>query len=695
MKILILTVLISACSAIFAQQETAKIWSRTYNSGIKELSRMTKTDNSGNVFIAGFKSNSGNWEDPTARIILLKYSPEGSLLWSKTFQSRSGGRTAPYSMAVDDSGNAYICGVADTLNNILYSRALVVKFKGNGDTVWSRYNGISLYQWAYKDIKVDHSGTVYLSYELHVSSGPSPGWASYCVKYNTAGVLLWSSTQNINVADAKVDIDGSGNAYLAGTRYSPVPYDIFVTQIDQNGTPQWSTVYNNPNNSNDVVTALKVEPTTGDVFVTGWSGVMGPEQIETIKLSAGLGQLQWAKRTSGTFSGGFNTTSAIELGSNNDLYVCGTFTNNSTGRDAFLIKYNTSNGNETFRKIYSSGNNNTAETGCSVAVDPAGNVIFAGTRSAYHDVFFQKFSSAGSLVSSCLFNDSLNVSENIPVSVVFGSGNKMYITSNDTMQNNSSSDITITAFDVIGVNTSTICRSINLPIPDNQSVYDTIQVNTGTDNLVRLELRIDSLVHTNAKDLIISLISPNGVTRQLSVNSGLNIPSTGMIHTVFSDSALMPIDSGSVTYTGYFAPKEFLGIHNSFSPDGAWILKITDTFGGNTGTLYKWCLNVTYQTPIGIQNVSGEVPETFILSQNYPNPFNPVTNIRFSVPAASNVKITVYDITGREAAVLVNEFKTRGNYNVDFNAAGLSSGVYFYRLETKDFTDVKKMVLVK
>ncbi len=83
------------------------------------------------------------------------------------------------------------------------------------------------------------------------------------------------------------------------------------------------------------------------------------------------------------------------------------------------------------------------------------------------------------------------------------------------------------------------------------------------------------------------------------------------------------------------------------------------------------------------------------MSQNYPNPFNPTTNIKLQIPKAGNVKITVFDVTGKEVAILVNENLSAGEYKVDFNATGLTSGVYFYRIETVSFTDVKKMMLIK
>lgn len=97
----------------------------------------------------------------------------------------------------------------------------------------------------------------------------------------------------------------------------------------------------------------------------------------------------------------------------------------------------------------------------------------------------------------------------------------------------------------------------------------------------------------------------------------------------------------------------------------------------------------------GITPVSNEVPGTFRLEQNYPNPFNPVTNIKFAVAKTGNVSLKIYDISGREVALLVNQQLSSGVYNYDFNASHLSSGIYFYILKTAEFTDTKKMVLVK
>ncbi len=88
-------------------------------------------------------------------------------------------------------------------------------------------------------------------------------------------------------------------------------------------------------------------------------------------------------------------------------------------------------------------------------------------------------------------------------------------------------------------------------------------------------------------------------------------------------------------------------------------------------------------------------PESFVLYQNYPNPFNPVTNLKFEIPGSGFVTLKVYDILGNEAATLVNEKKSAGSYQVTFDGSNLASGIYFYKLEAGNFTETKRMVLIK
>src|SRR5205085_12490134 len=106
-------------------------------------------------------------------------------------------------------------------------------------------------------------------------------------------------------------------------------------------------------------------------------------------------------------------------------------------------------------------------------------------------------------------------------------------------------------------------------------------------------------------------------------------------------------------------------------------------------------IKIGNDTLVGISNHNNEIPSTYSLAQNYPNPFNPSTQISFGLPKTGHVELKVYDIAGREVATILNEIRQAGNYNVEFNASEFASGVYFYTIRSNDFTETKKMVLIK
>jgi len=118
-------------------------------------------------------------------------------------------------------------------------------------------------------------------------------------------------------------------------------------------------------------------------------------------------------------------------------------------------------------------------------------------------------------------------------------------------------------------------------------------------------------------------------------------------------------------------------------------------------TAYSCYGNNLFLDDILVQGFDGSVipltftPEKYSLEQNYPNPFNPSTKINFSLPKQSLVTLKIFDMLGREVAELVNKELTPNNYSIDFNASNIPSGVYFYKLETSEFTDVKRMMLIK
>jgi len=151
-----------------------------------------------------------------------------------------------------------------------------------------------------------------------------------------------------------------------------------------------------------------------------------------------------------------------------------------------------------------------------------------------------------------------------------------------------------------------------------------------------------------------------------------------------------------------FPPLELLTTNDSIwiAPDN-WIVK--DVIPANNIDLSflgfppftipgLWTEVTDTVTSIGDEIIS---PNTIYLAQNYPNPFNPSTNFEFQIASFGFVSLKVYDVLGREVATLINEDKSAGTYKVEFNASGLTSGIYFYRMIAGRLIETKKMILLK
>lgn len=178
--------------------------------------------------------------------------------------------------------------------------------------------------------------------------------------------------------------------------------------------------------------------------------------------------------------------------------------------------------------------------------------------------------------------------------------------------------------------------------------------------------------------------------------SGLNI------HLVWQDN----IDGNDEIYYKYssnagisFSANQRLTENQSFSVYPCHTVSASgvhavwrDFRDGNWEVYYK-------RNPIGnltnLQCISGGTPDKFSLSQNYPNPFNPVTNIAFSIQKSSFVKLTIFDALAGNVAVLMNQKLEPGNYITNWDASNFSSGVYLYKLETDEFAEIRKMILLK
>jgi hypothetical protein len=224
--------------------------------------------------------------------------------------------------------------------------------------------------------------------------------------------------------------------------------------------------------------------------------------------------------------------------------------------------------------------------------------------------------------------------------------------------------------------------------------------------------------------------SYNPATRQLVVNASAtalrNIDSTVKINFSITESNLVYYQAGNSSCPGgsnyvhkYVVRSMVNGALGEELSTGTWTLGTTKNKTWTTTIDAGWnaancevgvfayvsmggvlnsgspVLQTTKETVItGVGN-SGEILDGFSLSQNYPNPFNPVTNIKFTVPKNGHVTLKVYDMIGNEVGTICNSYLQKGAYNGGFDGINLASGVYFYRLTAGEYTDTKKMTLVK
>lgn len=249
---------------------------------------------------------------------------------------------------------------------------------------------------------------------------------------------------------------------------------------------------------------------------------------------------------------------------------------------------------------------------------------------------------------------------------------------------------TDTSVKLIKINKS----NLNKPIPPNGTVYDSASrpfYNISSSFVNNVSVNLDSVLCPVSSDLEVELIHQS-VDDTLIYNTGDS--DSNYTGTTLDDNG-MPLSLGFAPFTGFFKPYKTLSQFNNHDPGSNWILKIHNK-GTGTGTLKAWTLNIAYSyNPIGITPVSSDVPKSFSLRQNYPNPFNPGTVINFNISSAVFVNITVYDILGREVKTLVNEQLMPGTYKTDWNAENFVGGIYFYKMRAGNYSETRKMVLLK
>lgn len=521
----------------------------------------------------------------------------------------------------------------------------------------SRYEGAVDSSDQAKDIAVDAQGNIYVGATSYGSTSRSD---FLLIKYNSAGVQQWAQRYNgtTNWLDdlIAIGLDAAGNIYVTGSTFqSGSIYNIATLKYNPAGVLQWTKVYNGVTNNNDEPEAMKVDA-AGNVYVMGITAISGSNRdFLLIKYSA-AGNEEWVKTYGGT-SNGSDLPQGIALDNSGNIYLTGYTNNTGTGADFTTIKYN-SGGSEVWAKKFSGAGGNTAEMGYAVALDPLGNIYATGRGSMGNnsDMLTIKYNSAGDTLWTRKYGTVTYYDQGSFI-IVYDENN-IYVSGSTY---NPDEDIVTLKYD--GTGAQIWVKEFDGSGMDNgdMGLQEDFPRDLALDAQGNLYMAGIAYQSGSFHDFVIIKYTPEGVDEWTQFYNGPANQTDG--------ASAVALDAGGNVYvTG------------------------TSEYSANNN---NDCITIKYSQPIGIHNISIGIPKDFSLGQNYPNPFNPVTNIDFELPVGSKVSLTVYDISGKVVETLVSSVLNAGKYRVDWDASKYSSGVYFYKIETDKFSNIKKMILVK
>ncbi|MBN8584530.1 MAG: SBBP repeat-containing protein [Ignavibacteria bacterium] len=515
----------------------------------------------------------------------------------------------------------------------------------------TRYNGSSNGSDYANDIKIDLAGNI-------IVTGTSQGSNDLnymTIKYNSAGVQQWIRTydglQGEDVAEA-VAVDFSGNVFVTGrSSVSGSGFNFYTQKMNSSGTVLWGTYYNGPGNGDDKAHAIVVDA-LGNVYVGGVSTGSGTGPDFCLVKYNAAGVQQWAYRYNAPANSWDELVDFKIDAAGNNLYLTG-FGNYGAPdySDYVTIKVNSA-GTQQWIKRYNGGGSDQAT---SITVDASGNSYVTGWFSdanSWESYSTVKYNSAGTQIWFAHY-DGPGQRIDIPADIETDASGNVFVTGRS--------------------------QGANL-------LYDfaTVKYNSsGAQQWANRWIGIGS--------------------NQYSYASALELDAAGNVYVGgYSGASAILLDYAVVRYSNagaqqwwikYNGPAGGNDIISSIVLDGSANVYVTGSSAGS-GTGNDMA-TIKYSQTVGIQPVSNELPEKFELSQNYPNPFNPATTINFQLPESGFVKLTVFDALGNLVDIIANEYFNAGYYTAEFKAEKLSSGVYFYKIETENFQNVKKMMLIK
>ncbi len=594
----------------------------------------------GNVIVTG---TADRYECSVCQTSLIsstvKYNSSGVQQWVARFDSTYATSSA---VAIDSFGNVYITGSSECFRSGKFGYGPFVggnygtiKYDPNGVQQWiTRYNGFGklIVTGAAQNIEVDKLGNSYVAGNDSIQ---------YIMKYNSKGEVLWralDTSGNIYSKFKFLFVDSAGNVYISG---------IYRTNMyNTAGVQQWNVQYsqNYPFQYNYFSPNAATVDGKGNVYVTGKFN----SYITTVKYNS-AGKQQWAI--------GYHETDDDEaydltVDRSGNVYVTG-----STGSDCVTIKYNSS-GVKLWAAVYN-GVGNYVDDAKFIGLDSLGNVYVSGTSTSrtgngYNtDIITLKYNSAGAQQWVVYYNGPGNGGAVISDFAVDPAGNT-YITGSSS---------------------------------DSLNNYENPTIKYNTAGVLQWVKTIKGSGNSWGK-AILAL----GQTGNVYVTGTSGVAITGNLNDNFT--TIKYSSTGIEEWIAHYKyPGNKGGSANSIAVDlsgNVYVAGTSNVIGGSISTIIKYV-----QTPTSVAQKNLPHPNNFALQQNYPNPFNPSTVISYQLPVISKVTLRIYDVLGREVATLVNEEQSAGWKEVEWNASGVASGIYFYRIKAGFFTALKKMTLLK
>lgn len=357
----------------------SQVWVRIFDRGIgdNDEGRSLVLDANANVYIVGNSRGNGTSTD----IATIKYDSSGTQLWVSYFNGASNGFEEGRSIAVNNSGDVFVCGLTSDAN--FYFDAVTIKYNSGGTQQWAQiYNGAISGSDELLDLAIDASSNVYVTGNTESSSA---NFDVLTIKYNSAGAQQWLMTYNGPASSGdygkSITLDLNNNVIVASYSFETNQwFDILTIKYSNAGSQLWTARYNHAANRYEEAWDVKCDA-AGFIYVVGQGQATGsnstPPDCVTLKYSPAGGQV-WVKRWDGGFSNDDDRAYCVALDDTANVYVGG-YSRNGSNLDYITIKYDSS-GTEEFALRFNSQYNRDEQI-YAIAVDN-GDIFVTGNSSS-------------------------------------------------------------------------------------------------------------------------------------------------------------------------------------------------------------------------------------------------------------------------------------------------------------------------